>query len=108
VKEGGGSLLDNCAVVFGSGLADGNRHAHHDLPILLAGRGGGTIKSGQSLEFKTKTPLCNLFVSLADRMGAKVDQFGDSTGRLEAIAQTTESGPRQLKLDSGSEWKRRS
>lgn len=108
VKEGNGTLLDNCAVVFGSGLADGNRHAHHDLPILLAGRGGGTIKTGQSLEFKQETPLCNLFVSLAERMGAKVDAFGDSTGRLEAIGQTTESGPRQLKLDSGSEWKKRS
>ncbi len=108
VKEGGGTLLDNCAIMFGSGLADGNRHAHHDLPILLAGRGGGTIKSGQSLEFKPETPLCNLFVSLAERMGAKVDAFGDSTGRLDAIAQTTESGPRQLKLDSGSEWKKRS
>ena len=108
VKEGNGTLLDNCAVVFGSGLADGNRHAHHDLPILLAGRGGGSIKSGQSLEFKQETPLCNLFVSLAERMGAKVDAFGDSTGRLDAIGQTTESGPRQLKLDSGGEWKKQS
>ncbi|PAW82919.1 MAG: hypothetical protein B9S33_14400 [Pedosphaera sp. Tous-C6FEB] len=108
VKEGNGTLLDNCAILFGSGLADGNRHAHHDLPILLAGRGGGTIKSGQSLEFKQETPLCNLFVSLAERMGAKVDAFGDSTGRLDAIGQTTESGPRQLKLDSGAEWKKRS
>lgn len=107
VKEGNGTLLDNCAILFGSGLADGNRHAHHDLPILLAGRGGGTIKSGQSLEFKQETPLCNLFVSLADRMGGKVEHFGDSTGRLEAIAQTTESGPRQLKLDSGAEWKKK-
>lgn len=107
-KEGNGTLLDNCAIMYGSGLADGNRHAHHDLPILLAGRGGGTIKSGQSLEFKQETPLCNLFVSLADRMGAKVDAFGDSTGRLEAIAQATPSGPRQLRLDSGSEWKKRS
>jgi hypothetical protein len=93
--------------MYGSGLADGNRHAHHDLPILLAGRGGGTIKSGQSLEFKTETPLCNLFVSLADRMGAKVDQFGDSTGRLEAIAQTTDSGARQFPLDKNLMWNRK-
>ncbi|MBM3830015.1 MAG: DUF1552 domain-containing protein [Verrucomicrobia bacterium] len=106
-KEGAGTLLDNCAIVFGSGLADGNRHAHHDLPIILAGRAGGTVKSGRSLEFKQETPLCNLFVSLAERMGAKVDKFGDSTGPLEAIAQNIEVGPRQLKLDSGSEWKRR-
>ncbi|NDA66845.1 MAG: hypothetical protein EBY09_09405, partial [Verrucomicrobia bacterium] len=82
-------------------------HAHHDLPILLAGRGGGTIRSGQSLEFKQETPLCNLFVSLADRMGAKVDQFGDSTGRLEAIAQTTESGPRQFPPDQNLIWKKK-
>ncbi|KAF0181657.1 MAG: Uncharacterized protein FD161_330 [Limisphaerales bacterium] len=107
VKEGNGTLLDNCAIMFGSGLADGNRHAHHDLPILLAGRGGGTIKSGQSLEFKQETPLCNLFVSLADRMNAKVDKFGDSTGRLEAIAQTTERGPRQFPPDQNLIWKKK-
>ena len=107
VKEGNGTLLDNCAIMYGSGLADGNRHAHHDLPILLAGRGGGTIKSGQSLEFKQETPLCNLFVSLAERMGAKVDKFGDSTGRLDAIAQTTESGPRQFPSDRDMLWKKK-
>ena len=106
VKEGDGTLLDNCAVMFGSGLADGNRHAHHDLPILLAGRGGGTIKSGQSLEFKQETPLCNLFVSLAERMGAKVDKFGDSTGRLDGIAQTTPAGERQFPLDKSLMWKK--
>jgi hypothetical protein len=107
VKESNGTLLDNCAIMFGSGLADGNRHAHHDLPILLAGRGGGTIKTGQSLEFKQETPLCNLFVSLAERMGAKVDKFGDSNGRLEAIAQTTEAGPRQFPPDQNLMWKKK-
>ena len=107
VKEGDGTLLDNCAIMYGSGLADGNRHAHHDLPILLAGRGGGTIKSGQSLEFKQETPLCNLFVSLAERMGAKVENFGDSTGRLDALAQTTESGPRQFPPDQNLIWKKK-
>ena len=94
--------------MYGSGLADGNRHAHHDLPILLAGRGGGTIKSGQSLEFKQETPLCNLFVSLAERMGAKVEHFGDSTGRLEGIAQVTPSGARQFAPDQNLIWKKRS
>ena len=107
VKEGDGTLLDNCAIMYGSGLADGNRHAHHDLPILLAGRGGGTIKSGQSLEFKQETPLCNLFVSLAERMGAKVENFGDSTGRLDALAQTTASGPRQFPPDQNLIWKKK-
>lgn len=107
VKEGNGTLLDNCAVMYGSGLADGNRHAHHDLPIILAGRGGGTIKSGQSLEFKQETPLCNLFVSLGERMGATVDHFGDSTGRLDAISQTVASGPRQIQLDLNNLGKKR-
>ncbi|MBI5800585.1 MAG: DUF1552 domain-containing protein [Verrucomicrobia bacterium] len=107
VREGEGTLLDNCAIMFGSGLADGNRHAHLDLPILLAGRGGGSIKSGQSIEFKKETPLCNLFVSLAERMGAKVEKFGDSTGRLEAIGQTTPSGPRQFQLDRDTKWKKK-
>ena len=95
VKEGEGTLLDNSMVVFGSGLADPNRHAHHDLPIVLAGRGGGTLKTGRHIEFPQETPMANLYLSLLDRMGAKADHVGDSTGSLEQIGEEVKrTGPR--------------
>ena len=57
VKEGDGTLLDNCMVVYGSGIADGNAHTHHDLPVLLAGRGGGTLTPGRHVRFPKDTPM---------------------------------------------------
>ncbi len=85
VREGEGSLLDNCMVMYGSGIADGNAHAHHDLPIILLGRGGGTIEPGRHIRYPRKTPLTNLYLSMLDRMGAPTDKLGDSTGRLEGL-----------------------
>jgi hypothetical protein len=82
----GRSLLHNSMIVYGSGNADGNRHTHTNLPILLAGSGGGTLQSGRFVKAKD-VPLTNLFLSMADRMGAKgIERHGDSTGRLEIIA----------------------
>jgi len=86
VQEGDGTLLDNCMIVYGSGLGDGNGHTHEDLPILLAGRGGGTVTPGRHIKASGHTPLNNLFCSMLDRVGAPVDRFGDSTGKFEAIA----------------------
>jgi hypothetical protein len=83
IDEGHGSLLDNSMVLFGSSLRDGNRHTEKDLPLILAGGGCGTIKSGRRLTAKKETPLCNLYLSLLDRMGIKRKSFGDSSGRLE-------------------------
>ncbi len=85
IKEGDGTLLDNSMIVYGSGLGDGNRHNHAELPILLAGRGGGTIKTGRHIKMSGETPLNNLLVSMMDRVGAKVDTFGDSNGRLKVL-----------------------
>jgi len=82
VQEGEGTLLDNSMIVYGSGLADGNQHAHSDLPILLAGRGGGSIASGRHIRYAKETPMANLFLSMMDRMGMSAERFGDSTGRL--------------------------
>jgi len=82
----GQSLLHNSMIVYGSGNADGNRHTHSNLPILLAGAGGGTLKPGRYVKTKP-VPLTNLFLSMADRMGAKgIEKHGDSTGRIEDIA----------------------
>jgi len=75
-------LLDNCMIVYGSGISDGNAHNHDDLPILLAGRGGGTIDTGRHLKFDHETPLNNLYISMLDRMGVPAGKVGDSTGKL--------------------------
>ena len=81
----GRSLLDNSMIVYGGGNADANRHTHSDLPIVLAGGGGGTLKPGRFVKHGSR-PTTNLFLSLADRMGLEdLKQFGDSTGRLEDI-----------------------
>jgi hypothetical protein len=82
VKENDGTLLDNCLLVFGSSISDGNRHDPANLPILLAGRGGGTVDSGRHLASPKKTPLCNLYLSVLQRMGVKDAAFGDSTAPL--------------------------
>ena len=82
-KEANGqSLLHNSMIVYGSGNADGNRHTHTNLPILLAGAGGGSLQTARYLKPQA-TPLSNLFLSMADRMGATgLERHGDSTGRL--------------------------
>jgi len=85
VPEGEGTLLDNCMIVYGSGIHDGNRHNNENLPILFAGRGGGTIDPGRHVRYDYETPLCNLFLSMLDRVGAKADRLGDSTGRLRYL-----------------------
>ncbi len=82
VKEGDGTLLDNCMVVFGSAIADPNRHAHEELPILLAGRGGGSINPGRLVRYAENTPLNNLWMSMLDRFGTPAERIGDSTGLL--------------------------
>ena len=82
----GQSLLHNSMIVYGSGNADGNRHSHDNLPILLAGSGGGAFQAGRYVKAK-KAPLTNLFLSMADRIGAQgIEKHGDSTGRLAAIS----------------------
>ena len=86
VKEPNGtSLLDSVMLVYGSGNGDGNRHNHDELPILLVGKGGGTVESGRHVVYpkRTDTPLTNLFLALFERMGTPAKAFGDSTGVLK-------------------------
>jgi len=82
IPEGEGTLLDNCMILFGSSISDGNRHDPDNLPILLGGHAGGSLQSGQHIASKGSVPLCNLYLSMLDRMGVEVEQFGDSTQRL--------------------------
>jgi hypothetical protein len=81
----GQSVLHNSMIVYGGGNSDGNRHTHTNLPIVLAGGGGGML-SPASYERFSSLPACNLFLSMADRMGVQgLERFGDSTGRLAKI-----------------------
>jgi hypothetical protein len=78
----GNSLLYNSMIVYGSGNADANRHTHTNLPVLLAGAGGGTLTPGRYVKHGSK-PMTNLFLSMADRLGLRgLERFGDSTGLL--------------------------
>src|SRR5438876_1880248 len=86
VQEGEGNLLDNSMIVMGGGIGDGNRHNHDELPILLAGKGGGTLKPGRHIRYKKETPLTNLYLGMLDRVGVPTDKLGDSTGKLESLS----------------------
>jgi hypothetical protein len=86
IKEGDKTLLDNTLLVYGGGISDGDRHNHDDLPILVAGTGGGAIKTGRHIRYENNTPMTNLFLTMFDRVGIptdKVGTLGDSTGRLQ-------------------------
>jgi len=85
MREGERSVLDNSMVMFASALSDGNKHDPHRLPILLAGRGGGRIASGQHLVYTEDSPAANLYVSMLDAFGTPVERFADSTGPLPGV-----------------------
>lgn len=87
LDEGNGrSLLDSSMFLFGSSLKDGNRHDPENLPLILAGKGKGTIRPGRRLRAPEKTPMCNLHLALLHRMGVMEKSFGDSTGALQGLA----------------------
>jgi hypothetical protein len=98
IKEADGTLLDHSMILCGAGIGDGNAHNHDVLPVLLAGRGGGTITPGRHVRYDANTPLCNLYVSMLQRMSAanggadlgssstgSLARFGDSTGPLAQL-----------------------
>ena len=83
--DGDGTLLDHSMILFGSGICDGNRHNHENLPIVMAGRANGSISTGRLINYRRETPLCNLYMSMLDRMNVDIAEFGDATGRLEGL-----------------------
>lgn len=86
IKEADGSaLLDNCQIIYGAGLTDGNKHNHEDLPTIMLGRAGGKVKPGVRRVYRRETPMSNLFLTMMDNMGVKVEHFGDSTGRINGL-----------------------
>ena len=87
VRENNGkTLLENSMVVYGSGISDGDRHNHDDLPILLAGTGAGRIQTGRHIRYENGTPLCNLYLWMMRQMGAKAESFGDSTSEITGLS----------------------
>lgn len=86
IKEGSGTLLDNSMILYGSAISDGNQHLHSNLPLLLAGKGGGTLTPGRHVRFDDDTPMANLYVSMLNRMDVPAKKFGDSSGLVEQIS----------------------
>lgn len=85
VQEGSGTLLDHSLIAYGSALSHGGHHWNHDLPVLLAGNAGGTVRTGRHIRCEKETPLGNLWLSMLDRVDVRVPFVGDSTGRLNGL-----------------------
>jgi hypothetical protein len=86
IQDGDGTLLDHSMVLYGSGISDGNRHDHGNLPALLAGRASGTLRPGRHLVYEKGTPMANLFLSMLDRMEVHPESVGDSNGELDHLS----------------------
>jgi hypothetical protein len=84
MREQSGTVLDNSMIVLGSAIADGNKHQHNELPVLLCGHGAGALKPGRHVKF-SETPMTNLYLTLLSQMGVKADRLGDSTGMLKNV-----------------------
>ncbi|MCC6590576.1 MAG: DUF1552 domain-containing protein [Bryobacterales bacterium] len=87
VQDGDGTLLDHSMVVYGSGLSDGNKHTHHDLPVLLAGSAAGRLRTGRHVIYPSETPMANLFVTMLELMDVRTNDMGDATGRLNHLTE---------------------
>jgi hypothetical protein len=84
--DGEGSLLDSSILMYGSGMSDGNQHNHLDLPVLLVGGAAGQLKGGRHVRFPKETPVTNLHLTVLDKLGIPIDNFGDSTGKLAELS----------------------
>lgn len=85
IPEADGTLLDNCMIMYGSGISDGDRHEHKNLPIAIFGGAGGSIDTGRHIRVRSGTPLTNLYCSMLDRVGVQIEKFSDSNGRIDQL-----------------------
>ena len=85
--DGDGTLLDHSMILYGSSIADGNRHTHTNLPLALMGGGCGKIKGGRHLRCAEETPMTNLLLSMLDKTGIHTEKLGDSTGMLQHLSE---------------------
>jgi len=81
--DGDGTLLDHSLIMYGSGMSDSNLHSHHEIPLVVVGSGGGTVKGHRHLVHPKLTPVANLHVALAQKMGLEIDRYGESTGVVD-------------------------
>jgi hypothetical protein len=85
-KEGSGTLLDNIACLYGSGMGDPNVHSHNDLPIIVAGGAAGKLKGGRHIKYSEPKPLASLHLTLLEKMGVHMDKFQDSDGIISELS----------------------
>jgi Protein of unknown function (DUF1552) len=87
-RDGDGSLLDHSLILYGSSICDGNKHTHHDLPLVMAGGAGGQVKGGRHIRFPEETPMNNLLLTMLDKAKVPVpEKLGDSTGELKLLSE---------------------
>jgi hypothetical protein len=84
--DGDGSLLDHAMILYGASLHDSNAHTHDNLPLLVAGGGAGQLKGDRHIVYPKGTPLANLHLTMADKLGIPIEHFGDSTGKLAELS----------------------
>lgn len=84
-REGNGTLLDNSLILYGSGMGNPNVHDHINLPILVAGGAAGGMRGGRHIRFEKAVPLANLHLTLLDKVGVRIDKFGDSNGKVDGL-----------------------
>jgi hypothetical protein len=82
-RDGDSTLLDRSMIVYGAGISDSNRHVHENLPVLVVGKGNGSVRSARHVDLGRDTPVANLHLALLDRMGVRPQRLGDSSGALE-------------------------
>jgi hypothetical protein len=85
IPDGDGSLLDHSMFLYGSNMSNSDRHNGHPLPTLLVGGGNGSLKGSQHIELREPTPLANLHLTILDKLNARQDSFGDSTGLISGV-----------------------
>lgn len=85
-EDGDGTLLDHSVIVYGSGISDGNHHKHDNLPVLIAGRASGQIKTGRHIRYAKETPMTNLYLNVLEYAGCPTDKLGDSNGQLNYLS----------------------
>jgi hypothetical protein len=83
--DGDGSLLDHSVYLYGSGMGNPSLHDHENLPIIVAGGASTGLKGGQHIKYEKGTPLANLHLTLLDRVGVRLDSFGDSDGKIDGL-----------------------
>jgi hypothetical protein len=87
IQEGDGTLLDHSMIIYGSSLSDGNSHSHVKLPVIMLGRGDGSIKPGRHLVYADQPPMTNFYLNVLDRLGVPTEKLGDSNGKVQQLSE---------------------